>query len=229
MGWTLGAALAEGYRLGGMGQYSSNGGTWGTRQALWLLAAVAASGALVYLAATSWRQQRQRLNGSGRAGLGLGGGFGLASWLPLPLRSLVGRLPGKGSGAHLVELSIDSPPPSTDRSGSSLGSSLATSRTLSDLVPGGSPFPSSRTSGGSWAAPNGLAPGGTAAALPGGSAAGGRPRSLSWGVLGGAAGHEAPASGAGAGQDEAYASSRLGRSRTYSRRSLSNGPDVDPQ
>ncbi|PRW21038.1 putative apyrase 7 [Chlorella sorokiniana] len=139
MGWTLGAALAEGYQLGGLGQGSSGSSSWGA-YALWLLLGATASAWLLYLAATGWQQQLQRPPGSSRlgatlglSGLGLWASLGRASWLPQPLRGLGSRLPFKGSGPNLIELSIDSGPPSTDRSSLSMSSSLATSRTLADL------------------------------------------------------------------------------------------------
>lgn len=238
MGWTLGAALAEGYRLGGLGQGSGGSGSWGVYVLLLLLGA-AASAWLLYLAVATWQQQRQWAPGSARLGTPLGlpghgwlGGLWRASWLPLPLRGLGGRLAFKGSGPNLIELSIDSGPPSSDRSGLSMGSSLATNRTLTDLVPGGSPFPTTRGLGGGWAAghgPNGAAAGGAAGAagLPaGGAAAGERPRGPSWVAPAGDGAQEGPAGDAGVGQDAAYATSRLARSHP-SRRSLTTSPEGD--
>ena len=241
MGWTLGAALAEGYRLGGLGQGSSSGGSgWGIYPLLVLLGA-AASAWLLFLAALTWQQQRQWAPGSGRPGAALGFGLGLwgslvrASWLPLPLRGLGSRLPFKGSGPNLIELSIDSGPPSSDRSSLSMSSSLATNRTLADLVPGGSPFPTARTLGGGWApshGPSDAAAGATATAagLPpsGSTAAGERPRGLSWAAPVGSVVQEGAAGGAGVGQDAAYATSRLVRSHP-SRRSLTTSPEGDAQ
>lgn len=235
MGWTLGAALAEGYRLGGLGQGSSGGGTWGAYTLL--LSAAAASAWLLYLAVAMWQQQRQRVPGSGRLGValslpgwGMWGGLWRAAWLPTPLRGLGSRLPFKGSGPNLIQLSIDSSPPSSDRS------SLATGRTLTDLVPGGSPFPTTRALGGGWVAshgPNGAAAGstGSAAGLPaGGAAAGEWPRGLPWAAPAGAGALEGPAgaAAAGVGQGAAYATSRLARSHP-SRRSLTTSPEGGAQ
>lgn len=222
MGWTLGAALAEGYRLGGLSLSSSGSSSWGV-YALFLLLGATASAWLLYLAITGWQQQLQRPPGSARPGgalslpgLSLWASLWRASWLPQPLRGLGSRLPFKGSGPNLIELSIDSGPPASDRSSLSMGSSLATNRTLADLVPGGSPFPTTHLLGGGWApslGPNGTAAGSAASAA---------------GLLSGPTAQEGTAGGAAVGQDAVYATSRLARSHP-SRRSLTTSPEGEVQ
>lgn len=229
MGWTLGAALAEGYRLGGLGQRRSGllpSGAWASPGPVWLLAGGASAAFLLWLVLAGWRQRRLRSGTarSSRAGLGLPG-LGLGAWPPasrswLQLLAWRGgggpssKLSSKGSGQHL-DLAVGDTPLSTERSSLSDDTTASLPPSGRSTLSGWAPL-----DGGGAAAPQ--VPAGAVGGSANGSATAG-PRSLSWAAL-----HDAPAGGSGlVQQEEGPPLSRLGRSRTYSRRSLAS-PDGDP-
>ncbi|KAL4451373.1 hypothetical protein ABPG77_009445 [Micractinium sp. CCAP 211/92] len=226
VGWTLGAALAEGYRLAGLGQDA--GGTVfslsGVGPLLLLLSAASAAAALAVLTAPVCRRL---LTSAVRSG---GGGGRLLGWL-LSQGSFLRKLSTKRSG-ELISLGIEPSPPSTDRSelstvaDSSIGGLAGLSGGVSSRL--GSPLPTARSpqrlsarSGQSvqFVLPGGLAGMGLAAAV-----AATEPTALagspSWAAQQAVLGAVAPVLASG--REASYSSNlnRLGRSRTYSRRSL---------
>ncbi|PSC71682.1 putative apyrase 7 [Micractinium conductrix] len=220
VGWTLGAALEEGYRLAGLGQGGGSvfNRSWAT-PALWFLAGAGSAAALLRLAAERWRGQRWP-RGPGWL-LGRGG--------------VLSKLQAKGS-AELISLGLDTPP-STRSSprGSGAGPGLP-----SLVYPGSlssrsaSPLPSGRSAG--WlstrAASQQAADGGEAAAAAavGEASLAGSP---SWAAQ--VAAPVAAADGGGSGppgvpRESSYSSNlnRLGRSGHFSRRSASALASPEP-
>ena len=206
MGWTLGAALAEGYRLGGLGHRSAGGGvfsasSWASPGPFWLLVG-GASAAFLLWAAVDTCLQRRWLRPLSARGPGAG-------WLARVLRG-GGKLAAKGSGGHL-ELTLDTPL-STDRSSiSDLSSAPVTGRSVTCGWPpavGPAAAMQLAAAAGADAHANGSSKGTSSA----------RPRSLSWAAL-----HDAPAGGSGpVQQEQGPPLSRLGRSRNFSRRNLAS-------
>lgn len=197
---------------------------------LLLLSAASAAAALAVLTASAWQRVLPSAGGSA-------GGGRLLGWL-LGHSGVLRKLSSKRSG-ELISLGIEPSPPSTERSGlgSSVGGStgglagLAHPASLSSRL--GSPLPTARSpqrlsarggQGVQFALPDGLAGIGLAAA-----AAATEPATLagspSWAAQ--QAGPLAAAPVLAAGGEASYSSNlnRLGRSRTYSRRSLATSPD----
>lgn len=188
----------------------------GVGPVLLLLSAASAAAALAVLTAPVWRRL---LTSAVRSG---GGGGRLLGWL-LSQGSFLRKLSTKRSG-ELISLGIEPSPPSTDRSelstvaDSSIGGLAGLSGAVSSRL--GSPLPTAR-SGQSvqFVLPGGLAGMGLAAAV-----AATEPAALagspSWAAQQAVPGAVAPVLASG--REASYSSNlnRLGRSRTYSRRSL---------
>ena len=203
----------------------------------WLLAGGGFAALLLYAVVTRWRQLRRPGGGdgllTGRSPLLAARGWwlvGRGGWLASRFGRL-SKLQTKGS----AELDIQPDTPMSE--GPSAGRLGAPS--LAGLYPmpvngasqAGSPMATARGGGIRWPAVGtaGQQGAGAGAADQGGSVAGsGRSRSLSWAALGPGGGQDAvgPASSPAGVQREPSSYSnlnRLGRSRTYSRRSLSQG------
>lgn len=211
VGWTLGAALAEGHRLGGLGHANAIGhSSWGSPGPLWLLVGSASATFLLYMLVAHWWRSPLWLGGATARGAGGGGGGG---WLSLVPRS---RLVHKISGVS--DLSLDTP---------SSGDASTVRSALSDMTFAGTPLPSGRSLAGGWGGlsagqPAAVAAAGVAAANDGDVAV--HIRSQSWAALGTAPAADAFAGGTSPVLDAAGFAplSRLGRSRTFSRRSLTS-------